>query len=59
MKTVVEDNALAHERSVVALVRVSAEGDGAEVPTRKKQRHPPLLKQAFQNKLSFTKSAAA
>ena len=28
---------LAHERSDVALVRVSAEGDGAEVPTRKKQ----------------------
>ena len=37
MKTVVEDNAMALERSDVALVRVSAEGDGAEVPTRKTQ----------------------
>lgn len=50
---------MAHERSEMALVRVSALSDGAAFRRVKHYRHLPLLKQALQHTLSLTNSAAA
>jgi putative transposase len=48
----------AYQRSEAPVLRCRSLGDGATIPAHKNYRHLPLMKQALQNKLVLTSTAA-